>query len=77
MHTLLVDLKNHNLSGRKVGLIENGSWAAVSGRKMREILDSMKDMEVLEPIVSIKSALDEASYQELEKLADALEESLE
>ncbi len=72
MHTLLIDLENHNLSNRTVGIIENGSWAPTAGKKIAEILSNMKNMTVLEPLVSLKSSLDEASLSKLEELADAL-----
>ncbi|MCR5468701.1 MAG: FprA family A-type flavoprotein [Lachnospiraceae bacterium] len=72
MHTLITDLKNHNLSKRTVALIDNGSWAAIAGKKMREMVESMKEMTVLEPVVSLKSAVSEANVAELEELADSL-----
>ncbi|MBQ7636584.1 MAG: FprA family A-type flavoprotein [Lachnospiraceae bacterium] len=72
MHTLLTDLENHNLSNRTVGIIENGSWAPTAGKKITEILGNMKNMTVLEPLVSVKSSLDGTSLAKLEELADAL-----
>jgi flavorubredoxin len=72
MHTLLIDLENHNLSNRTVGIIENGSWAPTAGKKITEILGNMKNMTVLEPLVSVKSSLDGTSLAKLEELADAL-----
>lgn len=77
MHKFLVDIKNHCLSGRTVGLIENGSWAPAANKKMNEIIGSLKNMTVLEPMVSIRSSLDEESLAALDELADALAKSIQ
>lgn len=76
MHTLLVDAKNHNLSGRTVGLIENGSWAATAGKKMAEILGSMKNMTILDPMVKVTSSVDDDTRGKLQELAQALAETV-
>ncbi|MBO4427356.1 MAG: FprA family A-type flavoprotein [Bacteroidales bacterium] len=57
---------------RRVGLIENGSWAPSAGRVMKEMFSSMKDVELVEPLVTIKSTLKEADVPALEALADAI-----
>ncbi len=72
MHSLAVDLKNHFLSGRNVGIIENGSWGPVAGKKIAEIIGEMKNMTLLEPVVTIKSSLDSDSSEQLNALADAI-----
>ena len=72
MHAFLTDLKNHNLSGRKTGLVENGSWAPMANKKMAEIISSMKNMEIVEPSVSLMSSVDESSLDALSLLAKAL-----
>ena len=76
METLLLDLKAHNLQNRTIGLIENGSWAAMSGKQMREILESMKNITVLEGTISLKSSVKEPQRQALEALADAIAAAL-
>ena len=76
MHTFLTDMKNHNLSGRKAGLIENGSWASMAGKKMTEILGTMKDITILEPSVKLTSSVDDTSRAQLKELAAALAETL-
>lgn len=76
MEHLLLDMKAHSLQNRTVALIENGSWASTAGKQMREILSGMKNMNVLEQTVTVKSALKEAQLAELEAMADALAESL-
>ncbi len=72
MENLLLDLKAHNLQNRTAALIDNGSWAAVAGRQMRELLSSMKNMTVLEGAVTVKSSVKEAQREALEALADTL-----
>lgn len=76
MENLLHDLKAHALQNRTVGLIQNGSWAPASGKLMGEALGQMKDMRVLEPVVSIASAVKEEQLGQLEALAGALAASM-
>ena len=72
MDNFLRDLKSHGLRNRTVGLIENGTWAPVSGKQMAELLGAMKDMTILEGTVSLKSSAKEPQREALEALADAL-----
>ena len=76
MHTFLTDLKNHNLAGRTVGIIENGSWALSAKKKMTELLGTMKNMTLLEPMISITSSVDENTMAGLDELAKALAETV-
>ncbi|MCR5829097.1 MAG: FprA family A-type flavoprotein [Lachnospiraceae bacterium] len=76
MHTLLTDMKNHNLCDRKVALIENGSWAPMANKKMAEMLASMKGMEIIEPNISIVSSVDDAVAEKLDELAKAIASKL-
>mgnify|MGYP002515440805 FL=1 len=77
MERLLVDLKEHNWQNRSVALVENGSWAPVSGKKMMEILSSLKEIDILNNTITIKSSLKESQLPLLEELADAIKESLD
>lgn len=72
MESLIFDLKNHNLTNRKVAVIENGSWAPQSGKKIREQLEQMKGIQIIEEGVSLKSAVKEVDVKALEALAQAL-----
>ena len=72
MDNFLRDLKSHGLRNRTVGLVENGSWAAQAGRQMSDLLASMKDMQVLEGTVTLKSSPKAEQRAGLEALADAL-----
>ena len=76
MDNFLRDLKSHGLRNRTAALIENGTWAPQSGKQMGELLGSMKDITVLDCMVSLKSSVKEAQRQALESLADALASSL-
>lgn len=72
MEEFLHHLKAKNYQKRKVALIENGSWAPVAAKQMRAILETMKDMDVLEQVVTVKSALNEENKAEIERLAESL-----
>ncbi|HIX28593.1 MAG TPA: FprA family A-type flavoprotein [Candidatus Blautia stercoravium] len=72
MEDFLYHLKVKTYKKRKVGIVENGSWAPMAGKLMRAYLEDMKDMEICEPVVSIKSVMKEADVQNMETLADAL-----
>ena len=57
---------------RRVGIIENGSWAPCAGRVMRGMLEQMKDVEIAEPMVTILSRMKQSDRAALEALADAI-----
>ena len=76
MEELLRDLAAHNLQNRTVALIQNGSWAPASGKQMRELIDGMKNMTVLEQSITLKSALRAEQEAELDALASALASSI-
>ena len=72
MEDFLMHLKAKNFQKRTVGLMENGSWAPVAAKKMRDILDGMKDITICEPVVTIKSTMKEDTRKVMEELADQL-----
>ena len=72
MDTFISRLKSKNWQRRRVGLIENGTWAPAAARVMCERLSHMKDITMLEPVVTVRSALNEASEAQLKCLAEAL-----
>lgn len=57
---------------RKVGIIENGSWAPIAAKSMKAILDTMKDLTVCDTVVSIKSTMKDADVAAMNALADEL-----
>ena len=75
MENLLLDLKAHAWQRRTVALIENGSWAAQSGKLMRAELEQMKDITIFGETVSLKSAATAAQEEQLAALADAIANS--
>ena len=72
MRNLLLNLKEKNYQNRKVGIIENGTWAPNSAKCMKEILSTMKNVEIVEPVVTIRSALKETDMEKLNELAEAI-----
>ena len=70
MHDFLHHLAIKNFSKRRIGIIENGSWAPTAGRAMRKIIDTFKDVTVVEPMVTIMSTLKPTDMPALERLAD-------
>ena len=72
MEEFLLHLKSKNFQKRTVGLMENGSWAPLAGKIMRGILEPMKDVHVLEQVVTIKSAVHDDTREAMKAMADAL-----
>lgn len=72
MENLLRDIVAHNLQNRTIALIENGSWAATAGKQMKEEITQLKNCTLLEPILSIKSAVKESQLAEIENLAEQI-----
>lgn len=72
MENLLADLKAHDWKKRTVALIENGSWAAQSGKLMRACLEEMKEITIVGETISLKSAAQPAQEDQFAALADAL-----
>ena len=76
MEFALTELKLHNLQNRTAALLENGSWAPMSGKLMSAMLDGMKNITRLEPVFSIKSSVKDAQLESLAALADAIAASV-
>lgn len=72
MEDFLSHLKAKNYQKRTVAMIENGSWAPVAGKKMREYFEGMKEIEICEPVVTIKSTMKEDTVKVMEELAEKL-----
>ena len=73
MRTFLSWLSERGYRGHKVGLVENGSWAPMAGKVMRSTLEGCKEIELLSPMVSIRSALNDESKAQLDALRQELE----
>ena len=72
MHDFLHHLKLKAYQKRRVGIIENGSWAPVAGRVMRSMFEDMKEIEIAEPMVTIRTRMKQEDIPLLEALADAI-----
>lgn len=72
MHTFIDHLTERNYQNRTVALIENGSWAPLAAKVMRDMFKNSKNLQFAKNTVHIKSALNEESSDQLEKLAEEL-----
>ncbi len=72
MKTFIDHLADHAYQNRRIALIENGTWAPAAAKAMRAKVEAMKGIEVVEPVVSIKSALSDETRAQLKELAAAL-----
>ncbi|MBR4965848.1 MAG: FprA family A-type flavoprotein [Lachnospiraceae bacterium] len=72
MQDFLHHLQSKTYQNRKVALVENGSWAPSAGKTMRGILDTMKNLKIVEPMVTIRSVMKEADKAALEALVDKM-----
>lgn len=69
MKQLLMHLQERNFQNRTVGIIENGTWAPTAGKCMQDILVVMKNINIIDPLVTIRSRLNEESKLKLEELS--------
>lgn len=69
MEQFLHHLQGKNFQNRKVGIIENGTWAPSAGRCMREILEKMKNIGICPTVVTIRSKMNEQNKKEMQQLA--------
>ncbi len=72
MHDFLYHLQIKNYQKRRFGIVENGSWAPTAGKTMRTMIEALKDCEIVEPMVTIRSRMKAADEPLLEQLADSL-----
>lgn len=73
MHHFLHHLKMKNFQNRRVALVENGSWAPTAGRVMRSMLEEMKNIEIVEPVVTIKSRMKAEDAEAIEALVKSIQ----
>ena len=72
MEDFLHHLKSKSYQKRKVAFVENGSWAPLAAKQMRALVETFKNIEIVEPVVTIRSTLNEASRARLDALVTAL-----
>ena len=68
----LLHIRSKNYQKRTVGIVENGTWAPMAGKAMRGILEGMKEVKILEPMVTIRSVLKEKDLPALKEMAEVL-----
>lgn len=76
MDEVLRDIEAHSLKNRTVAFMENGTWAVTCGKQMKEIFAGLKGMNLIEDTVTIKSALADGQEAQIEKLAEAIAETM-
>ena len=69
MENFLNGLKSRNYQNRKVSIIENGSWAPSAGKTMKSILQEMKNIDIIEPMITIESTMKDKTKKDIEELA--------
>lgn len=69
MEKFLRHLKHKNYQNRTVAIIENGSWAPAAAKNMQDLLEQMKDITVIEPIIHIKTTMSKENEEEMKKMA--------
>lgn len=72
MEEFLQHLKSKNYQKRTVGILENGTWAPMAGKVMKGIMEGMKEIRILEPVVTVKSAVKENNLDAMRTLTKAL-----
>ena len=72
MKQFLDRLKERNYQNRTVGIIENGSWAPSAGKCMKNVLQEMKDINIIEPLITIKSTMSDENIKQMEEMADKI-----
>ncbi len=72
MREFIEHLTERNFQNRKIAFIENGSWAPLAAKTMKKMLEGCKNIEFIEPVVRIMSALNNDSREQIDKLAAAL-----
>ena len=72
MQDFLHHLQSKAYQKRTVGMLENGSWAPCAAKAMREIVDTLKDVTVVEPVVTIRSTMKDADLEAMEALAEVI-----
>lgn len=68
----LNDMKALNVQNKKIALVENGSWAPMAAKHMKAIVETMKNMEIIEPTLTIKSAIQKTQMDEVKTLVKEL-----
>lgn len=72
MKIFLDELKERGYKNRTIGIVENGSWAPAAAKSIKKVLCDCKNLEILEPVVTVRGALNDESIMQIDELAKAL-----
>ena len=72
MKQFLDRLQERNYQNRTVGIIENGSWAPSAGKCIKEMLQNMKNINIIEPTITIKSRMNEENRKQMSEMAEKM-----
>ncbi len=72
MEQFLNHLKERNYQNRKIGILENGSWAPSAAKTMKSIIKEMKDITLVEPCVTIRSTMKQETIDQMKELANKM-----
>lgn len=72
MQDFLLHLQSKAYQNRKVAIVENGSWAPCAGKVMKSILETMKNIELVEDVVTVRTTMKESDMQNIEKLVNSM-----
>ena len=72
MNDFLHHLQDKNFQNRRVAIIENGSWAPVAGKLMCGMIERMKDIDIVQPIVTLRGSMKQSDAVQLERMADLI-----
>lgn len=72
MEKFLHHLKTKNYQKRTIAMIENGSWGPTAARTMKAIIEGMKEINLIEPVITIKSVMNEQNITQMEEMAEKL-----
>ncbi len=72
MQDFLLHLQSKAYQNRKVAIVENGSWAPCAGKVMKSILETMKNIDLVEDVVTVRTTMKESDMQNIEKLVNSM-----
>ena len=72
MQNFINILSEKNWQNKNIGIIGNGTWAPIAADVIKKQISSLKNMNIIEPIINIRSSLNDENYKQLDQLADVL-----
>lgn len=72
MELFLLELSHKNFQNRKIALMENGSWAPTAAKTMMKYIEQMKNITLIEPVITLKSRMNAQNEEQMKDLAEQL-----